>query len=771
MMRVLESLGREIGRVLQETQERVRGSGFRVQEGQGQGKAEGGRFVPLDFEPAQPQPETAAAQQAQDLAQLKDQLVSLLRSLPPLQIDSETLDRLVGSRDTKQASLAALGEIMDTVARLSRDIMLGARAMVQSGQMSLSDSVSIQAELARLVQQVAETLRGFALALPAQIDAPSLEELLLGIRMPAATGVQPDIQALAAQVTGPLENIESALLELAAQGTDLAAQQSGETRSAIELILPSLRALLDSLGPQAFGQADQAQQPLSEVSNIVNRQVAELLEPFLSALRALGADISESSESIRAEASMRVGAFVEAMLSSVRETPEGFIRGIEQLNAMFSPRAVQGPAPQTVEAALGELSRAIDSLPQRGAEILDSLQNTVLPLLEDRLGRLGQRLEAWQAASSAARVETSERLPGLAGELREEFAQIGDVSLSPKEAQESAARAAETVERGLAQTSQRFEELLAQVSRAFDSSKAEFLEGASRQFRDTAALVENALRSFTTAMRMAVSESAQRLGDLVSSLQEDPESRSSVFAEAREVVRDLSGGIQRLLDRAGVFMERLLTEPSVAEESRMGEVQHALERLVSQLGRDIEAQGRSASSEVEDLGARAALSADSSGVQTLAQEVENALTRLESLQLLARSAVSPDGQQQILSLPVNIAGEWTEVTVRLVRRHAKRSGPEQGDFSVYMNVAPAFLGTVDVNMRYTKHRDLGVNIDFERPASRAWFAANRDAIHGALEALGFKNVRLSLRMARPEASLQPAHVRRGASDSTFDITV
>ena len=44
----------------------------------------------------------------------------------------------------------------------------------------------------------------------------------------------------------------------------------------------------------------------------------------------------------------------------------------------------------------------------------------------------------------------------------------------------------------------------------------------------------------------------------------------------------------------------------------------------------------------------------------LRNQTESVLGRLESLQVLARQAPSPEGQQQIFALPVKVDGQWDE---------------------------------------------------------------------------------------------------------------
>ena len=92
-----------------------------------------------------------------------------------------------------------------------------------------------------------------------------------------------------------------------------------------------------------------------------------------------------------------------------------------------------------------------------------------------------------------------------------------------------------------------------------------------------------------------------------------------------------------------------------------------------------------------------------SPLDVLKQQVENALTRVESLQVLARQVSVTDGQQQVISLPMKIEGRWTDVVVKFLKKKdpGGKKEAQNRPVSVAIHVSPAQLGQIDVFMDYS----------------------------------------------------------------------
>jgi hypothetical protein len=149
-------------------------------------------------------------------------------------------------------------------------------------------------------------------------------------------------------------------------------------------------------------------------------------------------------------------------------------------------------------------------------------------------------------------------------------------------------------------------------------------------------------------------------------------------------------------------------------------------------------------------------------------QAETIIQRIEALQVLAKPTNVPDGQQQLLMLPIRIGNEWSEVSIRLIkkREQGSNSKKERKDFAVQINVAPGFCGPVAVHMEYHPSRTLNVRMDCENPSTLAWFEHNRPLMSDALGKLGFPAVQITggiVSPAGPIDAIAPAPLDKTAN--------
>ena len=154
--------------------------------------------------------------------------------------------------------------------------------------------------------------------------------------------------------------------------------------------------------------------------------------------------------------------------------------------------------------------------------------------------------------------------------------------------------------------------------------------------------------------------------------------------------------------------------------------------------------------------------------QQLRQSVETVLNRLESIQLLARQVPTSEGAQQILALPMKIGGEWTEVNIRFIKKHAsKKKQQSTNHFKVLLNVAPSRLGAISVKIDYERKKHLSLTLDFESESTKSWFLKNRNGLQRVIHDLGLPLTGLDLRMIRFVPGKQPVET----SQSRFDLKI
>lgn len=117
--------------------------------------------------------------------------------------------------------------------------------------------------------------------------------------------------------------------------------------------------------------------------------------------------------------------------------------------------------------------------------------------------------------------------------------------------------------------------------------------------------------------------------------------------------------------------------------------------------------------------------------------LDSLLNRLESLQLLSRPISTTDGTQQVLALPMNVGGEWTEVNIHLVKkRNGSKKKVHKSFYRVELNIAPSKLGTISVQMEYEIKKRFNLKISFGKNQTLEWFSKNRNAFGKSLCNLG-----------------------------------
>jgi hypothetical protein len=135
-------------------------------------------------------------------------------------------------------------------------------------------------------------------------------------------------------------------------------------------------------------------------------------------------------------------------------------------------------------------------------------------------------------------------------------------------------------------------------------------------------------------------------------------------------------------------------------------------------------------------------------------QAESLLNKFESIQFLAKQTPHPEGQQQILSLPMKIGSEWTELQMRIIKKHdhSKKKQNNQQKFSVLLNVAPRFLGSIDVKIDYLLKKNLTITIQFELHATKNYFDTMKEQIKNALRDAGLPIHNLSFKSGQTTAT-------------------
>lgn len=150
---------------------------------------------------------------------------------------------------------------------------------------------------------------------------------------------------------------------------------------------------------------------------------------------------------------------------------------------------------------------------------------------------------------------------------------------------------------------------------------------------------------------------------------------------------------------------------------------------------------------------------------------QSALEVFESLQLLARQTPVSQGTQQIITLPVNVNGQWTEVNIRVVREKKRKHRRATPHYSVVLSVAPEATGAITVHLDYQQKRPIKIAIDCERNRTRTWFLRHRDAIRQTLDTAGVSVGNFEFRKIHSPDKGNRAETGAGSDRNMIDMKV
>jgi hypothetical protein len=267
------------------------------------------------------------------------------------------------------------------------------------------------------------------------------------------------------------------------------------------------------------------------------------------------------------------------------------------------------------------------------------------------------------------------------------------------------------------------------------------------------------VQSAVSRIKTVLGEIAGKIGTVLTNLAaqradllKPPQPYPGTAAQTREI---LASPYERLRAQASAAVSEI-TGPALRQICELSDL---VDRIVSQ-----------STKMIEDATGRATDGAGAVQHETTRRLVESALQRIESLQVSAKPIASGDIRQQVVMIPMNIDGQWNDVIVKFVRDgDQKKKGGLRKQFAVSINVAPAFLGDINVSMDY-KGADLSVKMDFDSDRTLAWFENNRKGLVDAFVKLGFKNPRMSMQKSVSPPKQSDTGTRQ-TSPTAIDIMV
>jgi hypothetical protein len=412
--------------------------------------------------------------------------------------------------------------------------------------------------------------------------------------------------------------------------------------------------------------------------------------------------------------------------------------------------------PQSLKAVLLSLLSTFENeaAPEQNAAPDDDIALNASPQKRDAAA-------AAAAASSAVRLSVSNASAEIDRVFKAVSEQVGVLSGPSENGGDSL--------RLLLDKVKLFRELPAQM----ESSVQLLLKTASDE-------IERLVREFQqvqTAMENAAKEPGASLDTLAA-------------AAGRQIMAKVNDIADRLQDlgRQILHLEDKISKDAAQADRQNGTIQSSLKDAFKQLDASARTVSDHALSESREIARRLdnlaseaskrldAMALDTGGRQQLKQQVENALTRVEALQILARQVSVTDGQQQVISLPMKIEGRWTDVVVKFLKKKDSGEKKNRADrpVSVAIHVAPEMLGQIDVFMDYSGKKRFSMRMEFGKQSTRQWFENNKADFSAALERIGFTAFKIDMketrRLRRGRGIAAAARNVGGRAQGVIDIT-
>jgi hypothetical protein len=163
--------------------------------------------------------------------------------------------------------------------------------------------------------------------------------------------------------------------------------------------------------------------------------------------------------------------------------------------------------------------------------------------------------------------------------------------------------------------------------------------------------------------------------------------------------------------------------------------------------------------------------AGSPSTETTRRLVETALDRIDSMQISAKPTVTADARQQVVIVPMNIDGEWSDVIVKFVKDNEKKGKKGAGkNIAITINVAPTFLGEITAAINFKGTSDCSLRMTFDKDQTFSWFKANEQGFLDAFGKLGFNGLKIDMQKNIRHRSTTRTEVVK-SSDAAIDIVI
>lgn len=137
----------------------------------------------------------------------------------------------------------------------------------------------------------------------------------------------------------------------------------------------------------------------------------------------------------------------------------------------------------------------------------------------------------------------------------------------------------------------------------------------------------------------------------------------------------------------------------------------------------------------------------------LRERVEQVINKIEAIQVLAKKVPTVNGESQLITIPVNINNEWSEIRLRFKKEKNSKTENKSEKTSVLLNIELSIIGEVAAEMNFLKNRDLSINILLSNKPTLDWFSNNKTEIIESLMKYNFNSVKLDFKELMKEVDI------------------
>lgn len=576
------------------------------------------------------------------------------------------------------------------------------------------------------------------------------------------------------------QNVGQLLKDLASLEVKHLAQSFGDKATdVITRLITQLETLLKSVkDPQLFSST-----PLSEqratIKLIAKNSVMNLFKPLDTLLSTLLTDIKQGQTG--QQNSDRIQGLADNLYKAIISTRNSVSSELAFLTQGIIDDIEKGKSvnPVAVNNGVNNLSDLITNLT---TNLMSTISQEKLPIgnaLYNILQNASTAFSQWNTDAHNVQSGLEQSLSGVIEELKENLTMTFKEQLLSQKDLEGQLHSliTKTMQKSISDTLTQIKQYSSQLSKTFHSPEFTALKNIEQQWQTVLKSLEPAINNLETDFRNLINDAEKKFIQSLQSFQQSEVTQEAVSKNLQSIANRLSMDINRLFDAMVREIMTLLEKASKDSERNPEEVIRQINHAVTQMKHEIDQLIRTLNRQIETFTSRNQRGLSQALPEGMRQQIETALTRFESLQLLAKPTPTAEGQQQILSLPMKFGDEWADVNILLIKKRKKKSGKISGNrFSVRMYVTPSQCGPIAVNMDYSLKHKLNVRIEFENNDSRLWFNKHKEHLIGALKKYDIPSVALSLETASPKKPLKKQTKlllprNKGTKESQVDISI